>query len=91
MKAYSYAVGGQDGASPEKEQIFRNAYKPLDKSISSNSTVTDNEGNIVAWILPDLLSKRVQVGAVSHVKKSQTADKRCRSAPGRYRNSSRLH
>jgi len=91
MKAYSYAVGGQDGASDEKEEIFRNTYKPLDKKISSNTTVTDNEGKIVAWLLPDLLSQRVQVGAVSHVKKSQTADMRCSSAPGGYRNSYRPH
>jgi hypothetical protein len=82
MKAYSYAVGGQDGGSDEKEEILRNAYKPLDEKISSNTTVTDNEGKVVAWLLPDLLSQRAQVGAVSHVKKSLTADMRCRITPG---------
>jgi hypothetical protein len=82
MKAYSYAVRGQDGGSAKKEEILRNTYPPLDKNISSNITVTDNEGKVVAWLLPDLLSQRVQVGTVSHVKKSLTADMRCRSTPG---------
>lgn len=82
MKAYSYAVGGQDGASETKEAILRNAYPPLDKKISSNTTVVDNEGKVVAWLLPDLLSPGAQVSALSHVSKSLTAEMWSRSAPG---------
>jgi len=69
MRAYADAVKGQDGASNEREEQFRNWYPPLDKNtaISKNTTITDDEGKIIAWLLPDLLSKRMQVRTSSPV------------------------
>ncbi|KAI0277264.1 hypothetical protein BC826DRAFT_976659 [Russula brevipes] len=63
MRAYADAVKGQHGASNEREEQFRNWYPPLDKNtaISKNTTITDDEGKIIAWLLPDLLSKRMQL------------------------------
>jgi hypothetical protein len=63
-------VKGQDGGSNEKEEQFREWYPPLDEDamISKNTTITDMEGNIIAWLLPDLISKRMQVCALSPVK-----------------------
>jgi hypothetical protein len=70
MSAYANAVKGQDGGSNEKEEQFRDVYPPLeeDVAISRNTTITDKEGNILAWLLPDLLSKRIQVCPLSPVK-----------------------
>ncbi|KAI0281503.1 hypothetical protein BC826DRAFT_1141459 [Russula brevipes] len=60
MKAYSHAVRGQDGGSNSKEEIFRSGYPPLNRTVSRNCTIVDLKGNIVAWLLPDLLSERMQ-------------------------------
>ncbi|KAI0285539.1 hypothetical protein BC826DRAFT_972990 [Russula brevipes] len=67
MSAYAEAVKGQDGGSNEWEEQFRNWYPPLDKNtaISKNTTITNDEGKIIAWLLPDLLSKRMQDLAIS--------------------------
>ena len=69
MSAYAEAVKGQHGGSNEREEQFRNWYPPLDQNtaISKNTTITDDEGKIIAWLLPDLLSKRMQVRASSPV------------------------
>lgn len=61
ISQYAAAVGGQNGGSNEKEEILREAYPPLHESISKYTTIMDQEGSIIAWLLPDLLSKRMQV------------------------------
>ncbi|KAI0281904.1 hypothetical protein BC826DRAFT_1111104 [Russula brevipes] len=67
MRAYADAVKGQHGASNEWEEQFRNWYPLLDKNtaISKNTTITDDEGKIIAWLLLDLLSKRMQDLAIN--------------------------
>jgi hypothetical protein len=47
--------------------MLRNAYRPLDKSVSSSATVVDRSGKILAWLLPDLLSEPLRVCSISHI------------------------
>jgi hypothetical protein len=68
IAAYSYAVGGQDGANRRKEKVLSDSYRPLNAIVSSNTTVVDRSGKILAWLLPELLSAQVRVCPISSVK-----------------------
>ena len=59
--AYAQAVGGQDGSRQNREDVLACAYAPLNKAIYCSTTVTDEKGKILAWLLPGLLSRSREV------------------------------
>lgn len=72
IAAYSYAVGGQDGGSPRKEESLRNAYPPIDAVVDVNTTIVDRSGKLLAWLMPELISESFQVRRISSVHSATT-------------------